>query len=627
MAFGETVFTKAFHLFEDGLGKFRRVAVFHHAAHQAVVKLVHPALAFPRGHGAAQGVGLAGREVGRQHGDLHHLLLKNRHAQRAFQGLFERRAGVDHRVGVFARLQVGVHHAALDRPRAHDGHLHHQVVKAARLQARQHAHLRPALNLEHAHRVGPANHVEGGIVVGGNVLHAHRRAPPLLDQTQATADGAEHAQRQHVHLQQAHRVQVVLVPLDHAAVFHGGVFHGHQARERPLGEHKTTHMLAQVARKTLQLGGQIQPLLQAARGWKLKIFPHARSMGGRAFSAGQGGARAAGGGHGAERSAAHAPSPGCTCATHYSLNSKIQPLGQHLAAVHAGVLLGQCGDQFLGNLQRPAHIAQGAARAVANDHSGDGGALAAVLGIDVLDDFFPPLVFKVHVNVGRLIALPGDEALKQDIRARRVHLGHAQAVTHRRVGRRAAPLAQDVPAAGKTHQVVHGQKIHLVFQLGNQHQFMLHLLAHTGGHASGVTQQRAFFGVLAQGLRRGVAGQHGFQRVLVAQRVEREAAARRNDQGVGQPRGRVQAGQARAAAQVQLGIGLQRKPALRHRLAQAHRRQHVVQGLARAHMQVHMARGHQRHAGEAGELLQAVQLQGIVSPQRQRRRQPQMDTK
>jgi hypothetical protein len=45
------------------------------------------------------------------------------------------------------RLQVGMDHAALDRPGPHDGHLHHQVV-AAGLQPRQHAHLGAGFDLE-----------------------------------------------------------------------------------------------------------------------------------------------------------------------------------------------------------------------------------------------------------------------------------------------------------------------------------------------------------------------------------------------------------------------------------------------------------------------------------------------
>ncbi len=40
------------------------------------------------------------------------------------------------------------------------GDFDHEVVEGARLQARQHVHLRAALDLKHAKRLAPAQHVE-----------------------------------------------------------------------------------------------------------------------------------------------------------------------------------------------------------------------------------------------------------------------------------------------------------------------------------------------------------------------------------------------------------------------------------------------------------------------------------
>jgi hypothetical protein len=64
----------------------------------AFVEGAEAALALPGRHRAAQLVGLAGREVGRQDGQLHHLLLEDRHAQRALQRLAHLVAGVVHRL-------------------------------------------------------------------------------------------------------------------------------------------------------------------------------------------------------------------------------------------------------------------------------------------------------------------------------------------------------------------------------------------------------------------------------------------------------------------------------------------------------------------------------------------------
>ena len=92
-----------------------------------------------------------------------------------------------------------------------------------------------------------------------------------------------------------------------------------------------------------------------------------------------------------------------------------------------GVLL----NQFKLNAQRLAHITQGAAWAVAGDGGGNGGAVMAVGVVDVLNDFFTALVFKVDINIGRLAALAADEALKQQVAFSRVNDCDAQAITNR----------------------------------------------------------------------------------------------------------------------------------------------------------------------------------------------------
>ena len=124
-----------------------------------------PAL-LPSGHVAPQLIGLAAGVAGADDRDLHHLLLEERHAERPLEDRLEdgmRRPG-----GFFAvsALQIRVHHAALDRAGPHDRDLDHQVVEGLGAQARQHRHLRAALDLKDAHRVGAADH------------RVDRRAPP-----------------------------------------------------------------------------------------------------------------------------------------------------------------------------------------------------------------------------------------------------------------------------------------------------------------------------------------------------------------------------------------------------------------------------------------------------------------
>ena len=63
------------------------------------------------------------------------------------------------RLDAVAPAQIGMHHVALDRPRPHDRDLDDEIVEAARLQSRQHRHLRAAFDLKHADEIGARQHL------------------------------------------------------------------------------------------------------------------------------------------------------------------------------------------------------------------------------------------------------------------------------------------------------------------------------------------------------------------------------------------------------------------------------------------------------------------------------------
>ena len=67
--------------------------------------------------------------------------------------------------------------------------------------------------------------------------------------------------------------------------------------------------------------------------------------------------------------------------------------------------------------------------------------------VDVLDDLLAALVLEVDVDVGRLAALGGEEALEEQVAARRVDRRDAEAVADGAVRGASAPLAEDVHAA------------------------------------------------------------------------------------------------------------------------------------------------------------------------------------
>ncbi len=155
-----------------------------------------------------------------------------------------------------------------------------------------------------------------------------------------------------------------------------------------------------------------------------------------------------------------------------------EALGQDAAAVEPVVLAGEALDLRLVQAERAADVAQRAARAVADHGGGERGALAAVLAVDVLDDLLAAVVLEVHVDVGRLVAFARDEALDQHDAELRIDLGDAERPAHHRIRRRAAALAQDAGLAGEADDVVHGEEVGLVAELGDQRELVLDLRAH-----------------------------------------------------------------------------------------------------------------------------------------------------
>ena len=90
---------------------------------------------------------------------------------------------------------------------------------------------------------------------------------------------------------------------------------------------------------------------------------------------------------------------------------------------------------------------------------GEPGAQAAVLIVDILHDLLAPLVLEIDIDVGRLVALGGDEALEEEIVLVGIDLGDAEAKADGGIGRRATPLHENAVVAGKAHDVMNGKKV------------------------------------------------------------------------------------------------------------------------------------------------------------------------
>src|SRR3546814_8943364 len=87
----------------------------------------------------------------------HLLFLEESDAERLAEHAFQFGLRIFDLLGAGAATKIGMDHVALDRTGPDDRDLDDEIVKSARLDVRQHRHLRPALDLEGAERVGRAD--------------------------------------------------------------------------------------------------------------------------------------------------------------------------------------------------------------------------------------------------------------------------------------------------------------------------------------------------------------------------------------------------------------------------------------------------------------------------------------
>ena len=572
VALGEAVGAEPLDLAEAALGEVRIVAPPGHALQEAAAILADAAQVAEGGHGPAQAVGVVLAEPGRLDGQAHGLLLEQGDAQGLAQhpvqlvrrAVLRRGGGELHRVGPVAPAQVGVDHVALDGAGPDDGDLDDQVVEAPGLQARQHGHLGPALHLEDAHRVRPAQHVVDLRDLLGDLGDVGQPGPvgPRRDHLEGLAQGGQHAQGQDVDLHQAQGVDVVLVPLDEGAVGHGGVADGDHLVQPAPGQDIAAHVLGQVAGKAQQLAGQGG---RAADLRGVRVQPRLADVGVRAHAA-----------------------PG----------APDRP--------------GQGRGDVLGQAQGLAHLADGHARAEVDHRGGDGGPVPAIAAEEVLHHLLPALVLEVHVDVRRLPPGLGDEAREEQVLVllRRVDGGDPQAEADHRVGRRAPSLAEDALGPRPADDVVDGQEVVGEAQLLDQVQLVGDGPALGLAHARLEAPGRPLPGQVAQVLHGGLARRDRLVGILVAQlrQVEADPAGDLQAALDGAGEAGEQARHLGGGLQPALGVGLQPEPRLVDRAALADAGQDVLQGPPAGVVVEHLARRDQGRAGRGAQGLQPGQL-------------------
>ena len=116
---------------------------------------------------------------------------------------------------------------------------------------------------------------------------------------------------------------------------------------------------------------------------------------------------------------------------------------------------------------------------------------------------------------------------------------------------------------------------------------------------------------------RGFAVGHEFFRIFVAQRIERERAALRHVQRLGEQLGGIQIRQAQPQPQVALGVGVKRMATLGYWHADANCGERVLHPAARAHVHVHVARCNERQTRGFTQIAQFRKAGAIVRPAQQ----------
>ena len=292
-----------------------------------------------------------------------------------------------------------MHRTTLDRARADERDLGHEVVKAAWAQSRQGTDLCPTLDLEDTDRVGMTQHVVDALLLlrdagEGPALPQMRRRD-----VEGVLDGAEHAEPEQVELHQAHPGTVVLVPLQHGAVIHAGTLDRHHLRNRTIGENHSARMDAQMSWRLQQSLGEID---------------HRR----RNVVIGTGDDR----------------SP-------------------RVDLLRPRILLTSAVPESL------RHVTDSRLRPVRDDVRDLGGVTPTVLVVDILDDLFAPVGIEVDVDVGLLFTCRRQEALERQIKTDRVNGGDAKRVADSGVCRGSPALAEDSPLLRVRDDVVHDEEV------------------------------------------------------------------------------------------------------------------------------------------------------------------------
>ena len=338
------------------------------------------------------------------------------------QDLLHDGVGVRHRLAAVLAVDVGVHHAAVERAGPVQGRAGDDVADVVRPQPLEQLADAVRLELEHALGVAALQQRVRLRVVQRQLVDVDRLAARLLDQLDRVVQQRQGAQAQEVHLEHADLFQVAHDPLrrhDGLAGPRAGVvalahhaLQRHVVRQRPVGDHHAGRVRAGVAVRPLQPAGHVDQLAHLRVG--LVGFSEFRTL--------------------FQRLVQRDP----------------QRLGDHV---------GQLRDALQREVEDAADVLDGGAGGQRAERGDLGHAALAVLLADVGDDLLAALLAEVDVDVRRLGAVGVEEALEQQVVLQRIDVAELEDVADHGAARRAAGAGRDLVLHGETHEIADDEEV------------------------------------------------------------------------------------------------------------------------------------------------------------------------
>ena len=320
-----------------------------------------------------------------------------------------------------------MHHVALDRPRPNDRDFDHDIVKTFRFHPRQRGHLRAALDLENADRVGVLHDLECFLVIFRNVRQIERPSA-FTAKLERILHHRHHPEAEQIDFHDAEIFAIVLVPLRDHAARHRRVLQRHERTQFVLANDHSAGVLAEMTRQSVD-----RSIKSDERGHARMIF---RQTG--------------------------------------LLDLRFQIERVRKIAVREEMR--ETIENARRKIERFADLARRAAAAIRDHVRGHGGAMFAVAPINFLDHRFAPVATrKIEIDIGPAFPALVQKTFEDEMIADRIDRGDPETITNRAVRRAAAALDHDVVFAAEIDDVPDDQKISGEPELGDQRQFFFEL--------------------------------------------------------------------------------------------------------------------------------------------------------